>query len=552
MVKVLFKDKEYEVDRGTPYIELARKFQDEFKDDIILALVDGRLVELAKTIEKDVCLDFITTGTNIGIECYKRSVTFMMLKAVYKIVGGSNIEKVSVNFSLSKGVFCTIHSDVEVTEELLDKVKEMMHKLQERDIVLRKFSVPTREAITIFDEVGMKDKVNLFKYRRSSSVNIYDMDGFLDYNYGYMAYSTGMLDTFDLVKYEDGFVLLMPESDNPKKMPKFEKEITHYSALADSAKWAEMMGVPTIGQLNNKIVDGSITNVMMVQEAFQEKKIADIAEDIASRENVKIVLVAGPSSSGKTSFANRLSVQLFGQGLKPKPISVDNYFVNRVDNPLDEDGKPDYELLEALDIKKFNDDMLGLLNGEEVELPVYNFDLGERELVGQKMKLEEDEILIIEGIHCLNDALTEKLPVSNKYKIYVSALTPLRIDEHNKISTSDMRLLRRIVRDSRTRGKDAQATMEMWYRVRRGEAKNIYPYQDTADAVFNSALVYEPAVLKVYAEPALFGVPKDCPEYLEATRLLKFLGYVLPLPEDDVPKNSLVREFVGGSSIIKE
>ena len=552
MINVKVKDKTMEVEQFTSIIDLAKQYQDEYENDIILAMVNGKLAELSKSLDEDCTLDFITTGDKIGSDCYRRSVTFMMLKAIYKIVGKENIEKVSVNYSLSKGLYCEIHGDVEVTEDLLAKVKEKMVDIQSRDLLIAKNTIPVHQAIKHFEHYGMKDKVNLFKYRRSSRVNIYNIGGFEDYFYGYMAYSTGILKYFELTKYKDGFVLRTPDPKAPTEIPEFKEEDKHFDALNDSTKWAEMMGVPTIGHVNNKICDGSVTDLIMVQEAHQEKKIADIASDIASRDGVKFVLIAGPSSSGKTSFAHRLSVQLVGQGLKPHPISVDNYFVDRVDNPVDEEGKLDYEVIEALDLELFNHDMEALVNGEEIELPEYDFDAGVREKSGKTLKLGDNDILVIEGIHCLNDKMTYKLDADKKYKIYISALTPLRIDEHNRISTSDWRLLRRLVRDLRTRGKSAQTTIEMWKRVRRGEEKNIFPYEDTADAIFNSAMVFEPSVLKVYTEPALFSVPEDSPEYLEANRLLKFLDYVLPLPEDDIPKNSIMREFVGGSSIVKE
>ncbi len=552
MFNVKLKDQTIQVDEHASIIDIAKDYAKDYDNDIILAMYNGKLAELTKSVQEDCTLDFITTADQIGSDCYRRSVTFMMLKAIYKIVGGDKIEKVSVNYSLSKGLYCEIHGDVEVTDELLSKVKTEMKSLVERDILIVKNTLPVSEAIKHFEFYGMKDKVNLFRYRRSSRVNIYNIGGFEDYFYGYMAYSTGILKYFDLFTYKDGFVLQTPTPKAPTEIPKFVEEDKHFDALKDSTEWAEKMGVPTIGHVNNKICDGSVSDLIMVQEAYQEKKIADIAEDIASREGIKFVLIAGPSSSGKTSFAHRLSIQLVGQGLKPHPISVDNYFVDRKDNPVDEEGKLDYEVLEALDLELFNHDMEALLNGEEVELPEYDFDAGVREKSGKTLKLGENDILVIEGIHCLNDKMTYKLDSDRKYKIYISALTPLRIDEHNRISASDWRLLRRLVRDLRTRGKSAQTTIEMWKRVRRGEEKNIFPYEDTADAIFNSAMVFEPSVLKVYTEPALFSVPEDSEEYLEANRLLKFLDYVLPLPEDDIPKNSIMREFVGGSSIVKE
>jgi len=393
----------------------------------------------------------------------------------------------------------------------------------------------------------MEDKVRLLRYRRASSVNVYKMEGFEDYFYGYMAYSTGILKYYELIAYDEGFVLQLPVRSEPKKVPEFLPNNKVALALKESAKWAEMLGVSTIGQINDKITDGTINNIMMVQEAFQEKNIADIASDIASRKDVKIVMIAGPSSSGKTSFCHRLSIQLMAQGLKPHPISTDNYFVNREDTPIDADGKPDYEVLETVDVELFNRQMSELLEGKRVELPQFDFVDGKREYKGDFLQLGPDDVLVIEGIHCLNDKMSYNLPNENKYRICVSALTSLNVDEHNRISTSDLRLLRRIVRDVRTRGASAETTIEMWKRVRRGEEKYIFPFQDSADAVFNSAMVYELSVIKVYAEPALFSVPEGTDEYLEAKRLLKFLDYVLALPKEHVPSNSILSEFVGGS-----
>lgn len=527
--------------------DLAKEYQKNYSHDIILALVNGALCELSKPVTGNAKIHFITTDTHIGNECYRRSVTFMMLKSVYKVAGIKNIEKVSVHYSVSKGYYCQIHGNVNVDDKFILNVKDEMTTLCRRDILIAKDAVQTAKAIKKFKKYGMNDKVQLLKYRRASTVNIYRMEGFEDYFYGYMAYSTGILKYFDVYKYDEGFVLQMPVKEHPETVPEFNPKRKVFEVLKESTSWAEMLGVPTIGHVNEKITEGTINDIMMVQEALQEKKIADIASEIASRKDVKIVMIAGPSSSGKTSFSHRLSIQLMAQGLKPHPIPVDNYFVNREDNPVDEDGKLDFEVIEAVDVKFFNEQMKDLLEGRQVELPEFNFVLGKREFNGNYLQLGDEDILVIEGIHCLNDKMSYSLPDDKKFKIYVSALTPLNVDEHNRIATSDWRMLRRIVRDVRTRGTSAQNTIEMWQRVRRGEENNIFPYQDSADAVFNSAMVYELSVLKNYAEPALFSVPENTPEYLEAKRLLKFLDYVLGITNENVPKNSILREFSGGS-----
>lgn len=547
MVKVKVGSMEKEYTSKTTLYEIAKDFKNQYSNDIVLAECDGVLCELSKEVDEDCEVKFITTDTKIGNDCYRRSMTFLMMKAFYKVCDGENIDKISVQYSVSKGYFCRIYGKVTVTQKLLDSVEAEMRGLVEKDVLITKESLSTDEAIKLFGELGMYDKENLFKYRRSSRVNVYHMGGFDDYYYGYMTYSTGVLKYFKLIQYDNGFVLQMPTKEEPDKVPEFKPQEKVFEVLKEATQWGEMMGVPTIGAVNDKITNGTIGNIMLVQEALQEKKIADIATEIANRQGVKFVMIAGPSSSGKTSFSHRLSIQLMAQGLKPHPIPVDNFFKNREDTPVDEDGKLDYEVIEALDVKLFNDIMEQLLKGEKVEMPEFNFVTGKREYHKDYLKLNDDDILVIEGIHCLNDKMSYSLPNESKFKIYVSALTPLNVDEHNRIPTTDLRLIRRIVRDARTRGTSAAATIEMWHRVRRGEENNIFPYQECADAIFNSALVYELAVLKQYAEPALFSVPKDAEEYLEAKRLLKFLDYVVGTSNENVPNNSLLREFTGGS-----
>lgn len=547
MISVNVNGKQCKYEDGTTIYEIAKDFQQDYEHQIILAKLNGNLCELSKVLTENSRVQFVTTASHIGNTCYRRSVTFLMLKAFYKVAGRENIEKISVHHSVSKGYYCQVHGNVTIDNKIIGAVKNEMNSLCRRDILITKEAIPTVKAIKKFKKYGMNDKVRLLKYRRSSTINVYRMEGFEDYFYGYMAYSTGILRYFDLIPYDEGFVLQMPIKEEPEKVPEFNPKVKVFNVLKESTNWAEMLGVPTVGHVNDKITDGTINDIMMVQEALQEKKIADIASVIAERKNVKIVMIAGPSSSGKTSFSHRLSIQLMAQGLKPHPIPVDNYFVNRENTPIDEEGKMDYEVIEAVDTKFFNEQMTDLLNGKCVELPRFNFVLGKREFHGDYLQLGEEDILVIEGIHCLNDKMSYSLPEDKKFKIYVSALTPLNVDEHNRISTSDWRLLRRIVRDVRTRGTSAENTIEMWKRVRRGEENNIFPYQDMADAVFNSAMVYELSVLKTYAEPALFSVPEGTNEYLEAKRLLKFLDYVLGMPRDKVPENSILSEFVGGS-----
>ena len=540
------REKIFEYEAGLTLETISRDFQKAYPHDIILARVDGKLAELMKTIDEDVSVEFITTGEIIGNEAYRRTASMMMLKAFQDVMGRENFERLTVQYSLDRGYYCELISDTSLTKELLDRVKLRMQEIQKENIPIIKKSMPKREAIEIFREHKMYDKVNLFHYRRSSRINVYTLEDTVDYFYGYMAPNTSYVRYFDLYLYDDGFVLQMPEPASPETVDAFEPPEKLFNVLKQSARWGELLGVRTVADINNALADGSFSELMLVQEALQEKKIAEIAESIIE-SGKRIILIAGPSSSGKTTFSHRLSIQLRAHGLKPHPIPVDNYFVNREDTPLDEYGKPNFECLEALDIKELNKDLHGLLAGEEVELPVFNFVTGKREMSGEKMKIGDRDVLVIEGIHSLNDAMTYSIDQSNKFKIYISALTQLNIDEHNRIPTTDGRLIRRIVRDARTRGSSAKDTIAMWPSVRRGEERNIFPYQEEADAMFNSALIYELACLKVYAEPLLFGIDKNEPEYVEAKRLLKFFDYFVPVPSEAVPYNSILREFIGGS-----
>ena len=540
------REKIFEYEAGLTLETISRDFQKAYPHDIILARVDGKLAELMKTIDEDVSVEFITTGEIIGNEAYRRTASMMMLKAFQDVMGRENFERLTVQYSLDRGYYCELISDTSLTKELLDRVKLRMQEIQKENIPIIKKSMPKREAIEIFREHKMYDKVNLFHYRRSSRINVYTLEDTVDYFYGYMAPNTSYVRYFDLYLYDDGFVLQMPEPASPETVDAFEPPEKLFNVLKQSARWGELLGVRTVADINNALADGSFSELMLVQEALQEKKIAEIAESIIE-SGKRIILIAGPSSSGKTTFSHRLSIQLRAHGLKPHPIPVDNYFVNREDTPLDEYGQPNFECLEALDIKELNKDLQGLLAGEEVELPVFNFVTGKREMSGEKMQIGDRDVLVIEGIHSLNDAMTYSIDQSNKFKIYISALTQLNIDEHNRIPTTDARLLRRIVRDAAKRGTNAAKTISMWQSVRRGEEENIFPYQENCDVMFNSVLIYELAILKQYAEPLLFSVREDQPEYETAKYLIKFLGYFLGASSENVPNNSILREFIGGS-----
>ena len=546
-VKVTLYGEEIEVERGTSLLELAKMYQKHEKYDILLAVVNGKLKELPRVINKPCEIKFLTAKDKAGKKTYVRGLILLMIKSFYEVLGEENIDKFLLEFALGSGYYCEIEGNVKITQETIDKVKARMYELVELNLPFEKRSIPTDMAREIFKKHKMYDKANLFKYRRGSKTNVYSLDGFDDYFYGYMPSSTGVLKYFDLQLFEDGIILQTPSSRTPDKIDEYKPMMKLFKTLQESNDWGKTMNVETIGDLNDVIAQGKINDLILVQEAFQEKKIGEIAEQIKNAKGKKFVMIAGPSSSGKTTFSHRLSIQLMTHGLNPHPIAVDNYFVDRDKTPLDEDGNPNFECLEAIDVEQFNKDMLALLNGEKVELPEFNFKKGKREYKGDYKQLGEDDILVIEGIHCLNDKLSYSLPKESKFKIYISALTQINVDEHNRIATSDGRLIRRIVRDMRTRGTKAQSTIAMWPSVRRGENDNIFPFQEEADVMFNSALIYELAILKQYAEPALFGMDRDCPEYIEAKKILKFLDYFIGVSSEEVPKTSILREFVGGS-----
>ena len=547
IINITVGDENKNYPKGVTYLEVSKDYQKNYEHDIILASVDNKLQELNKQITEDCVVEFLTVDDPNGYRTYARGITFVMLKAAYSVIGRDNVEKIAIQFAIGDGSYCEVEGDVTLTQTLLDKIEKKMREIVQEDITFRKYSVNTDEARNLFEYYRMMDKKKLFEYRRVSKVNVYDLDGFKDYFYGYMPPSTGMLKYFSLELCEGGFILQMPRKEDPDTVHEWKNRPKLFQTLQESKEWGKTMEVDTVGALNDAISQGNIQELILVQEALQEKKIGEIAQMIADNKEKKFVMIAGPSSSGKTTFSHRLSVQLRAHGLKPHPIPVDDYFVNRKDTPKDEDGNYNYECLEAIDVELFNSNMTDLLCGKEVDLPTYNFKTGMREYKGKKKKLGKDDILVIEGIHGLNDKLSYSLPKESKFKIYISALTQLNIDEHNRIPTTDGRLLRRMVRDARTRGTSAKETIAMWSSVRRGEEEYIFPFQEEADVMYNSALIYELAVLKQYAEPILFGIPKDCPEYVEAKRILKFLDYFIGVSTEDIPKNSIVREFVGGS-----
>ena len=543
-VRVDGETREYKT--GTTYQQIAEDFQPRYEHRIVLAYEDGRLRELRKPLEDDCELRFVTTGDEIGHSTYKRSMCFLLIKAVHDVAGHERIERVRIHFSLDKGYYCTVKGEVQVDETFLERVSVRMRELSDQKIPINKRSVHTDEAVALFHRHGMFDKERLFEYRRVSKLNIYSMNEFEDYYYGYMVPDAGCLRYFSLHLYDEGFVIQMPVREAPETVPEFHPSPKLFHVLKESVRWGDCQNIDTVGALNDMVTRGDMREVVLVQEAHQERQIGEIAKEISERGNVKYVLIAGPSSSGKTTFSHRLAIQLRVNGLIPHPIAVDNYFVDREHTPRDKDGNYNFECLEAIDIEKFNTDMQDLTAGKEVRLPVFDFLTGKRKYESKPQKFGPDDILIIEGIHCLNPKLTEAMPDESKFKIYISALTQLNVDEHNRIPSTDGRLIRRLVRDARTRGSSASRTIAMWPSVRRGEEENIFPYQEQADVMFNSSLLYELAVLKQYVEPLLFNVDKDSEEYPEAKRLLKFFDYFVGIGSEYVPTNSLLREFIGG------
>lgn len=547
MVTIKIRGKEERYEDGIKYEIIAEEHQNDYVSQIALVTVDGKIRELMKRVDRDCELEFITYADDIGHKTYVRTAIMLMLKAVKDVAGMEAAANVKVEFAIGAGYYCAFRNGLKLDEKTIEKVKDRMGELVDMDLLVTKKAYPADEAVALFAENGMKDKVSLFRYRRSSNINVYCMGDYYDYFYGYMMPSTGYIRQFDLFAYEGGMILMLPEKDDPDVLPEFKPLKKLFQTLHATGEWGRDLGIDTVGDLNDQICSGSISDMILVQEALQERRIGEIARDIARREGVKFVMIAGPSSSGKTTFSHRLSIQLRTYGLKPHPIGLDNYYLDHGKTPLDEDGNPDYECLEALDVEQFNRDMTALLAGESVQLPTFNFKTGKREYSGKVTVLGENDILVIEGIHGLNEKMSYSLPAQSKYKIYISALTTLNVDEHNRIPTTDNRLLRRIVRDARTRGASAARTISMWPSVRRGEEQYIFPFQEEADAMFNSALLFELSVLKQYAEPLLFGIKKGEPEYHEAKRLLKFLEYFLGISSEELPKNSLCREFVGGS-----
>jgi len=515
----------------------------------VSAKVNNKVEGLNFRVYNNKDVEFLDITSSSGMRTYVRSLCFILCKAVEDLYPSGEI---ILEHPVSKGYYCNLKIGREVGLDDVIRIKKRMHEIIKDNISFHRFERHTPEVIELFKEKGMMDKVKLLETSGNLYSFYYTLQDSVDYYYGSLLPSTGYIKLFDIVKYYDGLLLMVPNRNKPDILEEVIKQEKMFDAFKEHRKWNQIIGVGTVGDFNFACNKGFGTDLINVSEALQEKKIAHIADQIVNRgdgdKRVKLILISGPSSSGKTTFSKRLSVQLMASGLKPYPISLDNYFVDRDLTPRDENGDYDYESLYSLDLKFFNEQLQALLNGEEVELPTFNFSLGKREYKGEKLMVSENMILILEGIHALNPELIPNIPKENTFKIYVSALTTILLDNHNYIPTTDNRLLRRILRDYKYRGYSAEETIARWPSVRKGEDKWIFPYQENADAMFNSALIYELAVLRDYVEPILRQVPNNRPEYSEAYRLRKFLEYFVPVRDNELPPTSLLREFLGGSS----
>lgn len=546
MIEVTVNDKHASsYTKGTKLIDIAKKYQNTYKYDIVGAIVNNNLRELGFALEEDSHVNFIDTTSSYGNRFYSRSLAFLLIIAAKEILKNC---KVTVEHSLSKGLYCEIHGFEPLNEEILKEIENKMRELVLEDIPFIKKKYPKNEAAKIFEERHQYDKLGLLKYRNKEYINIYSCKGYYDYFYGYLVPSTGYLKKFELKYYPPGLVLRFPDRRNPEAIPEFFPQPKLFNVFREFEEWGKILEIENMENLNDYISSGRIRELVWISEALHEKKIAEIADMIShSKDKKKLVLISGPSSSGKTTFAQRLSIQLRVNGLKTVAISIDDFFKNREDTPKTPEGEYDFETIEAIDTDTFNNVLSGLIKGEEVEIPYFNFHTGSREWKGRKLKISEDQIIIVEGIHGLNEKLTKNIESKLKFKIYISALTHLNIDNHNRIPTSDLRLIRRIVRDFQFRSTDALTTIKRWDMVRLGEDKYIYPFQEQADVMFNSSLAYELCVLKTIAFPLLEKIDEDVVEYIEAKRLMKLLNYLLPLDSKCIPNNSILREYIGNS-----
>lgn len=543
---ILGEGKIVEVKEKTRFKEIVDIYSESKK--IVLCKLDGKYYELDEEIPKEGFLEFIDVNSEIGWKVYARTLQYIFIKATLDLFPQATI---TIQHSISKGTFGEIFKDEKLNKEDIEKIKIEMRNLIKRDIPITKVSVSKEKAINIFKDYGMEDKIRLLSQIKKDKVSLYELDGRYDYFYGDMAYSTGIIEAFDLILYAHGFVLRNPKEGDVSTLPEFKEQKALAKVFYETEHWINILGVGDVGRLNERILKGELIDIILVSEALHEKKIAYLADNISNKDNIKLVLIAGPSSSGKTTFLNRLGIQLKVNGSIPVKISLDDYFIDRENSPRDENGNYDFESIKSIDLKLFNDHINELLKGNEIEIPRYNFKTGKREWHGERLRLPNNGVILVEGIHGLNPLLTKDIPDENKFKIYISALTQLNVDNHNRISTTDVRKIRRIVRDYLSRGYSAEETLLMWPSIKNGEKKNIFVYQEEADEMINSTLVYELCVLKPYAIKELKKIEPSSSVYYEACRLISFLDFFEEIDMEEVPKNSILKEFIGGSCFYK-
>ncbi|MEG0843205.1 MAG: nucleoside kinase [Romboutsia sp.] len=532
---------------GRRLLDIASEVEHYYKGYITLGVIDNKLRELSYIVENDCEIKFLDTNNADGSRVYFRTMSFIFIIACKELF---NDCRVTIEHSLSNGIYCEVHKESPLDEDDVENIKLKMSEIISKNIEIEKITTTRRDAINIFNENKMYEKADLLKYKEYDDVKIYKCMGHIDHFYGHMLPYTGNIKVFEVRKYCKG-VIVLGHSENDKNLPmKLNEQPKLANIYAEAEKWSKLMGIDKVIALNKTIENNDYSDMIRTVEALHEKKMAQIADIIKEKEK-RVILIAAPSSSGKTSFAHRLSIHLRVNNLKPVSISLDDYFVNREDTPLDEYGNFDFESIYAIDLDRFNSDLKKLLSGEEISIPKFNFKIGKREDSGKKLKIDGNQPIILEGIHGLNPILTSSIPTEDKFKIYISALTQINLDDHNRIPTTDLRLIRRMVRDFNFRGYSAEKTIMQWNSVRRGEKKNIFPYQEEADIIFNSACVYELSVLKKYAKPLLEEITKDNPSYIESNRLLKLLQYFVELEDtSDIPSISILREFIGGSKIV--
>ena len=530
---------------GSTLSEVFRNAGIDMKYGPICAKVNNKVEGMHYRIYHNKDVEFLDMTSGSGSRNYTRSLFFVLCKAVHDLYPQS---KVVIDIPVSKGYYVDLTIGHEVTDDDVARIRQRMQQIIDAKMPIRRFEVPTEDAVRMFEEKGDKAKSKLLRSAGSLYTTYYQIDDYVDYYYGSLLTNTSKIYLFGLEKYFNGLLLRIPDLKDPGVLPQMTRQDKMFEIFREHHRWQEIMGLRTVGDFNEMVRKGQATNLINVSEALQEKKLTEIADEIASRKDVKLVLLAGPSSSGKTTTCKRLSIQLLANGIKPLQISLDDYFVDREHTPKDDKGEYDYESIYALNLKLINDQFNALFRGEEIELPKYNFQTGRSEKSGKKLRMQPNNVLVVEGIHALNPELTAQIPEAQKFRVYVSALTTILLDDHNYIPTTDNRLLRRIIRDYKYRGVNAQETIHRWPSVRAGENKWIFPYQENADVMFNSAMLFELAVIKQQAEPLLEQVPENCEEYSEAYRLRKFLKYFQPIPNRDIPPTSLLREFLGGSS----